>query len=143
MEEMRVGAGPAAVAGRRRTPILGWQARGYARGKRGEHRTPGSQRPDIPKPQGARKVGHTSNSLREIPAQPPGRVRRAGGRFMGYCSPLVERRWFQRLLVWAFGLWAALQVLSVVVLVTALGFKLGGAEADFRSDALDTPRSPI
>jgi hypothetical protein len=28
------------------------------------------------------------------------------------------------------------------VLVTALGFKLGGAEADFRSDALDDPSIP-
>jgi hypothetical protein len=44
--------------------------------------------------------------------------------------------------VGAFGLWAALQFLSVVVLVTALGFKLGGAEADFRSDALDNPSIP-
>lgn len=77
-----------------------------------------------------------------IPTEPPGRVRRAGRRLMGCCSRLVERRWFQRLLVWAFGLWAALQFLSVVVLVTALGFKLGGAEADFRSDALDDPSIP-
>jgi hypothetical protein len=77
-----------------------------------------------------------------IPTEPPGRVRRAGQRFMAYCSQLVERRWFQRLLVWAFGLWAALQFLSVLVLVTALGFKLGGAEADFRSDALDDPSIP-
>jgi len=77
-----------------------------------------------------------------ISTQPPGRVRRAGQRFMAYCSRLVERPWFERLLAWLFGLWAALQFLSVVVLVTALGFKLGGAEADFRSDALDDPSIP-
>ena len=72
-----------------------------------------------------------------IPTQPPGRLRLAVERFMARCSRLVERRWFRRTLVWAFGLWAALQFLSVLVLVTALGLKLGGAEADFRSDALD------
>jgi hypothetical protein len=35
-----------------------------------------------------------------------------------------------------------LQFLSVLVPVTALGFKLGGAEADLRSDALDDPSIP-
>jgi hypothetical protein len=73
-----------------------------------------------------------------IPAPPPGRLRRTGQRVTAFYSRLVERRWFKRLLVWGFGLWAALVFLTVLVLVTALGFKLvGGNGAAVRSDDLD------
>ncbi len=72
-----------------------------------------------------------------IAPRAPGRVRRAWERLRAWCSWLVERRAFQRVLVWGFAGWAALTLLSVLVLVTALGLRLGGAEADFRSDALD------
>jgi hypothetical protein len=72
-----------------------------------------------------------------MPAQPPGPVRRAADRVMAFRARLVDRRWFQRTLVWAFALWTAVTFLTVLVLVTALGFKLGGAQADFRSDSVD------
>ena len=72
-----------------------------------------------------------------MPAQSPGPVRRAADRVMAFRARLVDRPWFQRVLVWGFALWTGLTFLTVLVLVTALGFKLGGAEADFRSDSLD------
>jgi hypothetical protein len=72
-----------------------------------------------------------------IPAPAPGRMRRARERWTAGYFRLVERRWFKRLLVWGFGLWAAVMFLSVLGLVTALGFKLGGAEQVISSRALD------
>ena len=39
--------------------------------------------------------------------------------------------------MWGFAIWTAVIFLSVLVLVTALGLKVGGAEAAFRSDRLD------
>jgi hypothetical protein len=71
-----------------------------------------------------------------LPAPPPGRLRRTGKRLEAFYSRLVDRRWFRRLLVWGFGLWAAAIFLTVLLLVTALGFKLAGGNA-VRSDDLD------
>jgi hypothetical protein len=77
-----------------------------------------------------------------IPAPAPGRLRRTGERLRAWCFRVVEGRWFQRPLVWGLGLWAGVVFLSVLVLLTALGFKLAGADQVFRSDALDGPSIP-
>jgi hypothetical protein len=77
-----------------------------------------------------------------MPVAPPGRVSRYWERLTAWCASLTERRWFRRLLVWCFAAWTALTVFSALVFITALGLKLGGAEADFRSDDLDNLRIP-
>jgi hypothetical protein len=67
----------------------------------------------------------------------PGILRRMCARVMRYGSRLVETHWFRILLIWAFAVWTAGTFLTVLILVTAVGFKLGGAEPAFRSDVLD------
>jgi hypothetical protein len=72
-----------------------------------------------------------------VPPRSPGRIWRVGEQIRASYFRVVEHRWFQRLLVWGFGLWAGVVFLSILVLVTALGFKLGGAEQAFSSDSLE------
>jgi hypothetical protein len=71
-----------------------------------------------------------------IPTAPPGRLARFAERWRGRYFRAVERRGFQRVLLWGLGLWAALQLLAVFVLVLSFGIDLGGAANDFVSDKI-------
>lgn len=77
-----------------------------------------------------------------IPVAPPGRVSRLAAAGRDRYFHLVERRGFRRALSWIFGLWAAVSVLQVVVLVFAVGLKIGGAQKGFSSDDLASLRIP-
>ncbi len=71
-----------------------------------------------------------------VPARPPGRLALAYRTATARLGALVEQRWARLLIVWGFAIWTALIFLAVLVLVTSLGFKVGGAESAFRSDRL-------
>ncbi len=72
-----------------------------------------------------------------IPTPPPGRLQRTADGLRRRYFSIVERRWFVRAVTWLFGIWAFGIFLQVIVLVTAIGFKLGGATDAFRSDDLE------
>ena len=69
-----------------------------------------------------------------LPAKDPNRLERAAERMRARYFRVVERKGFQRGLLWGLGLWAGLQLLTVFVLVLSFGIDLGGAADDFVSD---------
>ncbi len=71
-----------------------------------------------------------------IPPPPAGRLRRRWGLLCRRASDVAQRGWFRRGLVWAFALWAAATLAQAIVLVGAIGLKLGGAQDLFASHAL-------
>ncbi len=77
-----------------------------------------------------------------IPVAPPGRLSRLAAAGRDRYFNLVQARGFRRALSWVFGLWAALSVLQVIVLVFAVGLKIGGAQKGFGGDELDQLRIP-
>lgn len=77
-----------------------------------------------------------------IPVAPPGRLSRLAAAGRDRYFHLVQARGFRRALSWVFGLWAALSVLQVIVLVFAVGLKIGGAQKGFGGDELDQLRIP-
>ena len=77
-----------------------------------------------------------------IPVAAPGRLSRLAAAGRDRYFHLVERRGFRRVLSCVFGLWAALSVVQVIVLVFAVGLKIGGAQKGFGSDDVDALRIP-
>ena len=71
-----------------------------------------------------------------IPVAPPGRLSRLATRGRERYYHAVEQHWFRRALSWIFTLWAVLAVVQVIVLVFAVGLKLGGAQKGFSADGL-------
>lgn len=72
-----------------------------------------------------------------IPVAPPGRITRLALRSRDRYFRAVEQPWFRRALSWVFSLWALLAVLQVIILVFAVGLKIGGAQKGFTSDGFD------
>lgn len=75
----------------------------------------------------------------EVPAvaeSEPSRVQRLATRIRERYFVLIERPWFQWLLVWGFGIWAALIMFQVAVLALAGGLRLGDVQAGFEVDGL-------
>ncbi len=79
-----------------------------------------------------------------IPVREPGRLRRGGLALRRRYFRIVEKRWFVTAVTWIFGIWAFGILLQVLVLVLALGLKIGGAQAGFQQDEIfDLPPANI
>lgn len=72
-----------------------------------------------------------------VPVSPPSRTRRFVLAMRARYDVAVEGRWFRRILVAVLSVWALVNVLSVLTLVLAVGFKLGHAHHGFESDEID------